>query len=614
MYLGYFGRNPMTGTEWYMMKKGWDVLKLVCTKSNAQWLLRLYNKHIVKPAEHFEKYKLQAQSNLGIVCNSVLGNGQRNIVEVYVPQYIVDEHDRKTYLIEDYPMDLVRKYKRIVIKDYAGRGKSTLIKKMFLGAIEKGEFPLFVELRNLNDGGTIMEELLRSLQEIDNEFEDYLLRYLLDKGIFVIFLDGFDEVNNERRGDVARDIKRFVDQARKNLFVMTSRNDDVVMSFGAFHGFMIRDFTIDQACDLILRYDNNGLVSQQLVSELRDGKHKEVFDFLKSPLHTSLFYKVFKDKKGVPYKLHEVCAEIYNHLYNMHDLMKDGGYEHQKKCHLSEKDYAKVLGYIAMLCLKKRSVCISHAELDQFFDMAKRHYSDIQFENDDMRYDMVISLSLFKEDGSNVIWIHEAMCHYFASCYVRMDHGERSTTLRNLYRSQNISCYAATIKMYSELEPAEFRKYMLTELLRDMEEKYKNELVNGHTGIALDSKFARCYLLFGHKMEYDSGNGTVKIYQEEKEVHFMVQMMYALYADGYKHIRRMENVPEGWGMEACRKKRIKINSFSEQQETYEYANWEAVQTVGGNDAYLDFETISALKERFLNEELISENVDLLQNI
>lgn len=604
----------MTGIEWYMVKKGFDMLKLVCTKSNVQWLMRLYNKHLVKPAEHFNEYKMQAQDNLGIVSNSVLGNGHRSIEEVYVPQYIVDEHDNTTYLIDGYPNTLIRKYRHIVIKDYAGRGKSTLMKRMFLGAIDQGEFPLFVELRNLNKGGTIMEEILRNLQEIDKGFEEYLLRFLLDQGIFVIFLDGFDEVNNERRADVAKDVKMFVDQARKNLFVMTSRNDDVVTSFGMFYGFMIKDFTIEQACDLILRYDNHGKVSQQLVTELRDGKHKEVFDFLKSPLHTSLFYKVFKDKKGVPYKLHEVCAEIYSHLYNMHDLMKDGAYEHQKKCNLSEQDFAKVLGYIAMLCLKKRSFSICKTELDRFFDMVKQHYADIQFENDDMRYDMVVSLSLFKEDGSDIIWIHEAMCHYFASCYVRMDNGQRDVVLGKLYKSPDKSNYAAMIKMYSELEPVEFKKYMLTELLSDMEYKYTNELANGHTGIELDSKLARCYLLFGHKMEYDSGDGKVVFYPEKKDEFFLLQMLYSLCAENYKKIKRVHNVPAGWGTETYPRKRMKINSFSEQQDAYDYANEEALRTVGWNGAYLDFDAINVLKEQFMNEELISENIDLLQNI
>ena len=604
----------MTGTEWYMTKKGLDVLKLVCTKSNVQWMMRLYNKHLVKPAEHFAEYKKLAQDDYGIVSNSVLGNRQRSMAEVYVPQYIVDERDNTEYLIKDYPSSIIRKYRRIVIKDYAGRGKSTLMKKMFLGAIAEGEFPLFVELRNLNGGGTIMEEILKSLQEINKVFEEYLLRYMLDQGIFVIFLDGFDEVNNERRADVAKDIKKFVDQARNNLFVMTSRNDDVVKSFGSFYGFMIKDFTIEQACDLILRYDEKGMVSQQLVAELRDGKHKEVFDFLRSPLHASLFYKVFKDKREVPYKLHEVCAEIYSHLYNMHDLMKDGVYEHQKKCNLSEQDYAKVLGYIAMLCLKKKSIFICKAELDCFFDMVKQHYADIQFENDDMRYDMVVSLSLFKEDGSDVIWIHEAMCHYFASCYVRMDNVQREVVLGNLYKSRDISCYAAMIKMYSEMEPVEFRKYMLTALLNDMESKYVNELAYGNAGIELDSKFVRCYLLFGHKLEYDSGDGKVTFYKENKNVLFLVQMMYSLCTENYKVIRRVHGVPTGWGMDECHRKRFKINSFSELQDTYDYANEVAVQEVGWNGAFLDFEAINVLKGEFMNEELISENVDLLQNI
>lgn len=151
------------------LKNGGEIAEKVLNKESLGWIKSFYNKHFISKAEHFSDYKEKMQDSFEFVRNSAIGNAQRSFEEVFVPLVIVDETDQHEYSIEEYPRELIRKYNHLIIKDYAGRGKSTLMRRLFVLAVNAGEFPLFVELRNLNDGTTLMNELLNGLHKINEK-------------------------------------------------------------------------------------------------------------------------------------------------------------------------------------------------------------------------------------------------------------------------------------------------------------------------------------------------------------------------------------------------------------------------------------------------------------
>ena len=103
------------------------------------------------------------QENFEFIRNSAIGNAQRSFEEVFVPLVIIDETDQAEYAIEAYPRELIRRYSHLIIKDYAGRGKSTLMKSFLYWLSTLQNITLFIELRNLNDGTSLIQELLKAL-------------------------------------------------------------------------------------------------------------------------------------------------------------------------------------------------------------------------------------------------------------------------------------------------------------------------------------------------------------------------------------------------------------------------------------------------------------------
>lgn len=592
-----------------------DIAKKVVTKENAKFFWFLYKRYLVNRAEHFASYKVKMLDSFENINSTVQENAQIKLADVYVPQCIVNESTHDEVIIDGFPKTAVRRHRCIVIKDYAGRGKSTLLKQMFVGAVNEGMFPLFVVLRNLNDGHGLIKEILETLIEINDNFNERLLRSLLKQGDFVIFLDGLDEVNVEMRESVTKDIKKLVDGTRNNYFVMTSRNDDALTGFGDFQGYTIKDFTLEQACELIGKYDNHGLDSERLIRELHDGAHQEVAEFLKSPLHTALFYKVFAGRAGVPYKLHEVCDEIFQSLYNMHDLAKDGYYEHQKKCNLSVNDYMKVLGSLAIQCLTSGHNRMSRTEMKRLFEIIKNQDGELNFNDEDMIYDLVVALSLFKYKGQDLCWIHEAMCNFFAANNIRMDRSEpQSIILKRFYESQRLAEYEQVIRMYGEMEPGEFRKYFLSLLLDDMRTQYVQMLSHARSGINAESLHARCYYMFSSVIESEQKDGTWFFYSHKKTKKFVMEILYRQMGNNYHLQTFPEDMPENYRGESGTKKKMSINSFSDNQTAYDYVNGKAAEIIGFGNNFLNLDDITLLHEHLSQEVLASESPNLFQNI
>lgn len=116
-----------------------------------------------------------------------IGNQQVLINQVYQPLTIGIQYSSK-YLITGYPAELATKYKRILIEDQAGMGKSTLMKKMFISSIEENVgIPVFIELRKLSSNANIIDHIIETVNSVDASYNKELIMDLIKRGDFIFF-------------------------------------------------------------------------------------------------------------------------------------------------------------------------------------------------------------------------------------------------------------------------------------------------------------------------------------------------------------------------------------------------------------------------------------------
>lgn len=592
-------KDVTTKVAYPMLKKIWGWCK--------------YNLH--PKSVHFGKYKEMMKKRFESINNPVLANAKIKLDDVFLPQTLIIEDSQEEVFIDRFPIGLISTHRNLIIKDTAGRGKSTLMKKMFLWCIEEGRFPVFIDLRNLKKGHLILDEMLKELGEYDEGFDLYLLQKFLDDGYLIIFLDGFDEVSADVCSDVARDINDFVSRADKNLFILTSRDDDRLAGFANFKGARLKDFTIEESYQLIRKYDGNTEKAEEIITLLEGGSLENVKDFLRSPLHTTLFYGAYKQGRAIPIKLHEVCRDIYKALYDLHDFSKNAEFVHNKKCKISESDFERVLGYIGFHCLANNTFEIESNEMCKVLQVVKEQCPDIVFTDEDLLYDISISLSIFRKRRTTYEWIHEMMCHYFAARCVSLENITKiKPLLSKVYHSQCLERYVPMLRIYSELNPVEFRKCFLLTLLKDYQTHYIGCLRQNTGHVSNGSRELRAYLLFGNSIEMSLQDSKLVIITMPQQIKPLIPILYEYHNQIFGTIdfpENAENCKTSVSLNEGDKINLSFKDFSSNQQEYDDCNL-LIAMKSGDKYYLLFQLVQEKIKDLEDDKLLYTDKDLIR--
>src|SRR5947207_8355661 len=107
----------------------------------------------------------------------VFRNQQKRIQDVYIPLTVRSNGPPQTYFqIDTLIEDFIPGFKRVIITDTAGMGKSTILKWLFLCSLgtSKG-IPVFIELRTVSAAKPILDKIHEELCPIDKPFDKGLL-------------------------------------------------------------------------------------------------------------------------------------------------------------------------------------------------------------------------------------------------------------------------------------------------------------------------------------------------------------------------------------------------------------------------------------------------------
>ena len=430
-----------------------------------------YNELLIPRGEHFEEYLFRTYKKYSIINTLVFKNEQRLLKDLYIPLSIIrDDYlrrkDKEQVKIDKYPVELVRNYNKILITDTAGMGKSTLTKRLFLDVIENGHgIPIYIEMRRLKEGRPILLEIQEQINSLSKEFDSKLLLEFIQTGGFIFFLDGYDEISLEDRISVTTNVQDFISKAGNNVFILTSRPEQALSSFGDFQTFSISPLTKKEAYELLRKYDNQGPTSKQLIDELKSGQYEMINEFLKNPLLVSLLFAAFDYKQTIPLKKHIFYRQVYDAYFDSHDLSKGDSYIHDKCSKLDIDDFERVLRYVGYRCLRYQKIEFEKDALLQIINEAKDFCPDLDFNSSDFFTDVLTAVPLFCKDGQYYRWVHKSLQEYFAAQFIYKDaKGNQDTILTALYNSENLDKYINLLDIYFDIDNWGFKKNILLPL------------------------------------------------------------------------------------------------------------------------------------------------------
>ncbi len=396
----------------------------------------------------------------------IFQNQQVNIKQIYHPLTIVCTKDNSRSKITDYDPALLKKYKKILISDSAGMGKSTLMKWISHKVIEsKSAIPVLIELRNLSENHTVLDEIFSQINPIDKSFEKDLIMKFLELGSFVIFLDGFDEIQQKNQEVIIKDIKDFVGKLPKNHFILTSRPEGALASFGDFQLFHIVPLVPAEAFQLIKKYDAICpiKIAEKLITDIKRS-FNQTRDLLGNPFLVSLIYSTYTHSKDIPSKKVTFYEEIYSALYKRHDLSKDG-WSRVKKSKLDIQLFKIVLRQMAFDTAKAGTIVYTDSEILRFISEAKRKSPGVEFNDADFLDDLLSAVPLFQRDGSKMKWAHKSIQDYFVADFIAFSNRKEEIILR-IYKSEK-DAFLNVLDLFFELDYKTFRKIIVKSLLEE---------------------------------------------------------------------------------------------------------------------------------------------------
>lgn len=438
--------------------------------------------------EHVKKY-IEKVYNKNLYMNTIIFKGVRKTIDdLYIPLTVIkhsikgNDNCYEEILIDEYRDEFIAHYKKVILVDSAGMGKSTIIKFLFQqSVVQKKGIPILIELRKLGKEKKIIDYILNEINGNRECLSKDEVLLLLEEGNFIFFFDGYDEIAPEAKEKVTEDIQDFITKNQESKFIISSREEDELLCFGDFQRFDIRPLKENEAYELIRKYDKSGDISNELIDKLQDDENMKLLgEFLENPLMVSLLYKAYLYKRTIPLKKGEFYIQVYNALYEEHDLSKGSAYKHFKSSKLGRDDFHRILRSIAFVSFKK-GIIYSRDELINIIMQAKNKNMDLNFNTSEFIDDLVYSVPLFTKEGIEYRWSHKSFQEYFLAEYIHIDAKEnQKNILEKIMSYDNLIKYYNVLDIYYDLDYKGFKNIVIYPILTQFEEFYNSHYTNGY--------------------------------------------------------------------------------------------------------------------------------------
>lgn len=392
---------------------------------------------------------------------------------------------------------------KVLIEDFAGMGKSTLMKVLFLSIVEKimtGMYeeeyiPFFIELRKYNKENNFESFLLKNFllnsnnKELNNNDKKIKQKFLESK--FIFFFDGFDEIIPEKKEEVIQEIIRFTNLYSKNYFVLSSRSEIGLDNFSNFFKYKIKTLSFDEGKLLLKKYIEN---DKEFFKQLEENK-ESLETFLQTPLLASLIYTAYCYKKDIPTSKEDLYARIYSALYEEHDSNSKENFSRKGLIERSCLD--RVLNEFAFENIKTLKIEYTKYEISKSIqEILKKYNYDLNVS--DVLKILTTGTCIFRTNGNQYFWCHKSMQEYFIARKIK----ERSDKDKIIsYLLKNISNYTNILSFLYEMEPL-LIKIKIFKILLDEFELYKEYPLELQESLVVRGEF-QFYLLNQEDREKD---------------------------------------------------------------------------------------------------------------
>ncbi|MBQ0630694.1 hypothetical protein KAH78_19025, partial [Proteus mirabilis] len=188
----------------------------------------------------------------------------------------------------------------------------------------------------------------------------------------------------------------------------------------------------------LVKRGNRLILSNKLITEIKLMREKEnntILEFLTTPLYVSLLFCSYRYKPVIPRRKDLFYSQVFEALFETHDLSKETGYVREKSSGLDITDFSIILRRLAFWCLKNNGKLeFSRAELESILTNITEKLKGVNVKPISFINDLTYSVPLFIKEGALYRWSHKSLMEYFSAEFICIEvKDKRDDLLLKLY-------------------------------------------------------------------------------------------------------------------------------------------------------------------------------------
>lgn len=430
--------------------------------------------HAIRCGKAYEDY---LKSTITSICQV------KTLIFDSIPKYLYSFYEIPNLQYQDKLIDvsdvkdLLDLGNKLLITGTGGLGKSLLLKHLFLNTAQHGYYiPVLIELRKCNrleeEKISLEDVIYQNLYDHGFQLEKNYYSSSLEQGGYLILLDGFDEVRQEKTERVFDAIQEFTGRYSKNHVIVSSRPSDRLIGWSDFPELSLCDLTKEQAFQLIRKIDYDQEIKTAFLEALTDGMFETYESFASNPLLLTIMLLTFSKYAVLPENLNSFYDQAFSTLFYRHDRTK-GYFTRDLHSHLSYDEFRMLFASFCFHSYFSEDFEFTEDQLRQYIQNARGIIKNQSFTNDDVIEDLTSSVCMLVREGFNYNFIHRSFQEYFAAWRTAQLPDDTQFNLLDRWISQSIAVtFDAYMSMLFSMESERVNKIILCPGIKRLKDLY----------------------------------------------------------------------------------------------------------------------------------------------
>lgn len=374
----------------------------------------------------FEKYVNNKYRHINNIKNIMHRKDSVHLSNIYVNLNVrkngelIKSNDIYEILINKNKFRLNRESPALLITGDAGSGKTTVSKQIFNQIVDKQlpYVPIHITVNNLNSLKEFdsMSAICGELAEFGLEISTELAELCLITGLFVVILDGYDELNFHNIKMYKKMVDQFSIKFQKTPLIVTSRYRSDFNSWTFFDHMEFDSINIEKMEEIVnrFRYD---LLKQEKYIEVVKEKEREFLKYMKTPLYIMISFLSYCRTGEINFDSVEFYQDAFDTLWVMHDDTKNE-FIRSKYTNLSRAEFEKFLSAFCFYSLAGPPGTFDQRSANEYVKRANKRVK-MNLKTNEFLEDMCTGINLFVvDDFGGMKFFHNSMLEYFAALFV----------------------------------------------------------------------------------------------------------------------------------------------------------------------------------------------------